>query len=301
MRDFIENEDLRQRALEEHMRKMAEEQARIRRRDRCIRSCCYVAGAGAFGVFIRWLQVQTAFTEDGLANKSAFNLFVPLFVVACIFAFARLLKRLEKDNFILPEDFKGALVNRGMLFSALRWAIGGIMCVGALLLYSESATDKNTGMIKILAATGFLSGISFPLLLSAANREGRPHFCRLYATAPILMFCVWLVVCYKTNAINSEGWAYGMELLAVAAALLAFFRMAGFIYGVPEAKKSMFYAMFGGAMCLMALADKRHTGMQIMFLASALMLGLYGAVMTNNLQQPEKKKEAPPEDGFERL
>lgn len=301
MQDFTDNEDLRQKALEEHMRKMAEEQARIRRRNRCIRSCCYVAGAGAFGVFIRWLQVQTAFNEAGLADRSVFNIFVPLFVAACVFAFMRLLNRLEKERFVLPEDFKGALENKGILFTVLRWVIGGIMCAGALLLYSESATDKNTGMVKILAAAGFLSGLSFPLLLSSANRPGRSPFGRIYATMPILMFCVWLILCYKTNAINSEGWAYCMELIAIIAALLAFFRMAGFVYGVPAVKKSMFYAMLGGAMCLMALADDRHAGMQIMLLASALMLGMYGAVMTNNLQQPEKKEEAPPEDGFERL
>ena len=28
---------------------------------------CYVGGAGAFGVFIRWLQLQVAFNDDGAA------------------------------------------------------------------------------------------------------------------------------------------------------------------------------------------------------------------------------------------
>lgn len=280
---------------------MEEEKIRRLRIERCVRSCCYAAVAGAFGVFIRWLQVQTAFTEDGLADKSAFNFLLPLFVLACMFAFRRLLMGLQKQHFYLPEDIKSALVNKGLLFTALRWAMGGIMCIGALLLYGESATDKNTGLVKILAAVGFLSGLSFPLLLSAVNKDGRPQFARLYATAPVLLFCVWLIVCYKTNAINSEGWAYGMELFAIITALLAFFRMAGFAFGVPDVKKSMFFAMLGGSMCIMALADHRHMGMQIMFFAAALMLGLYGAVMTNNLQQPEKKKEVPPEDGFERL
>lgn len=303
MQDYIDREeDLRQQAIEEHKRKMAEDQARLQRRNRCITSCCYVAGAGAFGVFIRWLQVQTAFTEDGLADRSVFNLLLPIFVVGCIYAFWRLLRQREREGFVLPEDFKGALVNRGMLFTVLRWAIGGIMCVGALLLFSESATDKNTEMIKVLAATAFLSGISFPLLLTAASREGRTaHFCRIYATMPVVMFSVWLIVCYKTNAINSEGWAYIMELLAIIAALLGFFRMAGFAFGVADTKKSMFYAMFGGAMCIMALADERHTGMQIIFLSSALMLGMYSAVMTNNFYIKKKETAPPPDDGFERL
>lgn len=304
MQDYIDREDdLRQQAIEEHKRKMAEDQARLQRRNRCIASCCYVAGAGAFGTFIRWLQVQTAFTEDGLADKSVFNLLLPVFVVACVYVFHRLLKQREQEGFVLPEDFKGALVNRGLLFTLLRWAIGGIMCIGALLLFGESATDKNTGMVKVLAVTAFLSGLSFPLLLTAASREGgrTPRVCRLYATMPVVMFSVWLIVCYKTNAINSEGWSYVMELLAIIAALLGFFRMAGFAFGVADTKKSMFYAMLGGAMCVMALADERHTGMQIIFLASALMLGMYGAIMTNNFQKKEKKAAPPPEDGFERL
>lgn len=303
MQDYIDREeDLRQQAIEEHKRKMAEDQARLQHRNRCIASCCYVVGGGAFGVFIRWLQVQTAFTEDGLANKSAFNLLLPIFVLGCIYAFRRLLKQREREGFVLPEDFQSALVNRGLIFTVLRWAIGGIMCIGALLLFSESATDKNTEMVKVLAATAFLSGVSYPLLLTAASREGRrPYFCRLYATMPIVMFSVWLVVCYKTNAINSEGWSFIVELLAIIAALLAFFRMAGFAFGVADTKKSMFYAMFGGTMCIMALADERHTGMQIIFLAAAMMLTLYGAIMTNNFRVKKKEAAPPPDDGFERL
>ncbi len=34
---------------------------------------CYIAGAGAFGVFLRWMQLQLAFNELGLAEKSSFH------------------------------------------------------------------------------------------------------------------------------------------------------------------------------------------------------------------------------------
>ena len=43
---------------------------------------CYVAGAGAFGVFFRWLQDMIAFNELGLVDRSVFNYLVPLFVLA---------------------------------------------------------------------------------------------------------------------------------------------------------------------------------------------------------------------------
>ena len=44
----------------------------------------YAAGAGAFGVFLRWLEDQLAFNEEGLADPSAFHYLVPLFLVACV-------------------------------------------------------------------------------------------------------------------------------------------------------------------------------------------------------------------------
>ena len=45
---------------------------------------CYVAGAGAFGVFLRWLQDQLAFDENGLSEKSVFNFLVPLLLIAAV-------------------------------------------------------------------------------------------------------------------------------------------------------------------------------------------------------------------------
>ena len=42
-------------------------------RKRALEISCYVVGAGAFGVFVRWLQVMMAFNEEGLVDKSFFN------------------------------------------------------------------------------------------------------------------------------------------------------------------------------------------------------------------------------------
>ena len=42
---------------------------------------CYVGGAGAFGVFLRWLQTQVAFNDEGLPDPSVFNVLVPLVIL----------------------------------------------------------------------------------------------------------------------------------------------------------------------------------------------------------------------------
>ena len=54
---------------------------------------CYVCGAGAFGVFFRWLQDQMAFDEAGLAERSVFNYLVPLAILAAALLFNRFIEQ----------------------------------------------------------------------------------------------------------------------------------------------------------------------------------------------------------------
>ena len=80
-----------------------------------------------------------------------------------------------------------------------------------------------------------------------------------------------------------------MEVLTLIVDLLAFFRIAGFAYGVPDAKKCMFLCMFGAMLSLMCLADNRYLAQQVMFFAAALMLTLYNWIMIANLVPAPKK------------
>lgn len=54
---------------------------RIALQKKALEITCYVCGAGAFSVFIRWLQTMLAFNEDGLVDSSIFNVLVPLMVI----------------------------------------------------------------------------------------------------------------------------------------------------------------------------------------------------------------------------
>ena len=67
--------------------------------------CCYVAGAGAFGVFLRWLQVQLAFNELGLPDPSGLHIVVLLFVAVCAAVFYYFIRRFAKARLYLPDDF----------------------------------------------------------------------------------------------------------------------------------------------------------------------------------------------------
>ena len=209
---------------------------------------CYVGGAGAFGVFIRWLQTQIAFNDDGLPDASFFNVLVPLAILAAGALFFVFVRRWRERNYYLPGAFQKALENDGLLFSILRWFLGALMAIGAILLFASSEADKNVGFYRVLAVLGLLAGASFPYILGEANmEEPRRKIVSVASLAPMLLYAFWLVTCYKVNSINGVLWAYGIEVIACCVILLAFFRMAGFIYSSADAWNSLFFCMFGAA------------------------------------------------------
>lgn len=265
---------------------------------------CYVLGAGAFGVFARWLQDQLAFDEAGLSERSVWNFLVPVLMIATAYMSLRFIKEFRHNRYFLPEEFNEAFANEGRLYSFMRWAIGLLMCGGSALLLASCEVDQNAGLLRALSVCGILSGASFIWVLSSANRpEPRLRLICLAMTMPIILFAVWLITSYKMNDINSVVWAYVIEILTASIAMLSFFRVAGFAFGCPKLWKAIFYAMFGAFMCIMALADERYAGMQLMLLAAGLMLVLYNWIMISNLQQKPApvKNYAAEDDGFERL
>ena len=268
---------------------------------------CYVAGAGAFGVFLRWLQDQLAFDENGLSEPSVFNFLVPLMLLAAAWMFTRFINKIQDDKCYVPRDFCDALFNPGKLFAIARWAIGLLMCLGSVVLLMTSETDVDADLIRIICLLGFLSGLAFPFVLGSANYDefANVRFVRLCMMMPILLFSAWLILCYKQNSYNSVVWSYVIEMATIIVALLAFFRIAGYAFFAPNWRKCMLAIMMGAAMCIMSLADERYMGMHIIMLSAALMLILYNWILFKNLRKKVKRSEIQEpqsdEGGFEQI
>ena len=268
---------------------------------------CYVCGAGAFGVFFRWLQDQMAFDDAGLAERSVFNYLVPLLILAAALLFNRFIEQAKSEKLYIPRDYCQALRNEGKLYTLARWVCGLVMVLGGVLLVSSCETDKDAKLMFILAGLAIASGLCYPLLLGSANdKYGKlrhPTLASAGATLPVLMFALWLIICYKQNALNSVLWSYLIEMASVIVALLAFFRAAGFAFGAVKSWPTLFNIMLGVMMCIMSLADERYMGMHVIMLGAALQLLMYVWVLIKNMQKKQLKprEEQPSQDGFERL
>lgn len=255
---------------------------------------CYVCGAGAFGVFFRWLQVMMAFDEAGLNEKSAFNLLVPVIILASAWLFKRFVKQIQAERRYVDPDYCEALFNPGKLFTAARWVAGAVMAIGALVLFVAAETDVDSELLRILAILAFCSGVSFPVVLGAANYEELAHvsMLRFFMLLPVLTYSLWLIISYKQNSYNSVPWDYAIEMLSIIVAMLAYFRVMGFAYFVPDGKKCLFSVMMCAMLSIMNLADSRYFGMQMIILGTAIQMALYNWVLIMNLKKREKKKTA---------
>lgn len=268
--------------------------------------CCYVAGAGAFGVFFRWLQDQLAFDELGLNEKSVFNYLVPAILIASAVLFYRFVKDMRDRRIAVPEDFCRALYNPGKLFALLRWLAGFVMIAGAVLLLVTTEADPHAELIRVLCLLAALSGVGYPFVLGQANYDKFEHqwAVRFAAMLPVFTFAFWLVLSYIQNQLNSVAWAYAVELITLMCAMMGFFRVGGFAFHVPNGYRALFSAMLGTSTCIMSLADERYMGMQLILLAGAGMLLLYVWIMVRNLERlPQKKIDGPviDEGGFEKV
>ena len=268
-----------------------------------LETVCYVAGAGAFSVFIRWLQTMLAYNEEGLVDRSVFNLLVPAIIIASAVLFYSFVKKFEKQRYFISEDIFEALKNDSKLYGILRYIMGIVMVAGGLLLLAQCEIDKEAKFLRVLSLLGVVTGVCFPLLLSMANK---PHVtkissCCFLGTAPVIFFCFWLVTCYKINSINPVLWDYSVEIITIIVCIISFFYLAGFQFSVPNAKRALFFSMMGAALSIMILADKRYMGMQLMYAASAAMQLYCVWVLIVNMGQKEKEYKVQPEDGFERL
>ena len=280
--------------------------------NKSLENTVFVYSAGAFGLFLRWLQRQLAFDERGLCAPSVFNWLLTIYLLVVAWVFIKRNEKLLGKRLRLPGTLQRALDAPGKLYAFLRWFCGAGMMLGGALVIRGSETEKYTLMLRVLGGLAILAGIGIPLYLGSANRKDgvkRGALRRLLSLTPLLLFGVWLIYDYRSNAINSVVWGFAIEVLTVVTLLLGYFRLAGFAYRQIDDKRQLFWIQYGIFVSVMVLADERMTGMQMILFFAGALLAIAQFILLGRLEEkkaPEAEKADPadapiPDGGFERL
>lgn len=249
-----------------------------------LKICGFTVGAGAFGMFFRWLQNQSVFEADtGLVKPSALNIIVPLVIALAAVLFFGLLKGLRKQGYCAPESFYEAFAQNSKAYTAASWVFGVLMAVGGAASLRGTAAVPMSALYAVFALLAVLSGLSFPLVCAAPRSRYSPGLICVLMTLPIILFTLWLILSYRVHASIPAVWSYAIEILSLSVALVAFFLAAGYAYGVPRPMPTMFMTMLAAFMCIMSLADAGSFGQKLVFAASAGMFVLYAWTLAGNL------------------
>ena len=238
--------------------------------------CCCTAVLAAFGTFFRWLQDQVCFeAETGLAVRgSIWPYAVALMIVIAAAVLAVVCFRMKNQpHTSFPDSLPAAFV-----------AAPRVRTIGGVVLMISSGTLSSPGLQRVLAALTIVTGAAFIWQMLSIGDGETTSGTVVCASMPIVLLAFWLIVSYKVNIINPTVSAYAVEILALCAALIAFYELAGFAYGRPKAIRSIFWSQFAAFLCITALPDDRTGGQQLMLAAIAGMLLFQSYLTASNIR-----------------
>ena len=249
--------------------------------------CCCTAVLAAFGTFFRWLQDQVCFeAETGLAVRgSIWPYAVALMIVIAAAVLAVVCFRMKNQpHTSFPDSLAAALAAPPRVRTIGGVVLGALLAVGGVWLLIGSGTLASPGLQRVLALLTIVTGAAFIWqMLSVTNGETGSGTV-VCASMPIVLLVFWLIVSYKVNIIDPTVSAYAVEILALCAALIAFYELAGFVYGRPKAIQSIFWSQFAAFLCITALPDDRAGGQQLMLAAIAGILVFQSYLTASNIR-----------------
>ncbi|NCB51480.1 MAG: hypothetical protein EOM54_06310 [Clostridia bacterium] len=251
--------------------------------------CCVTCVFGAFGAFFRWLQDLTGFEEDTGLYISG-NIWSRALIVACVGAALALFVMvldLKKKKLSLPEEYSAAMGGTTVLYRPAYIGLASLMAAGSIILIFSAFKDAYPVLQVSLSLMGLLAAAGFTLMTSATRRRRDPPLNCFGATLIIALFCFWLIVSYRENAVGPVVWSYAIEILALACTLVAFYYIASVPFGRPKPFSAIFFSQFGAFLCIVALPDDRWTGQKIMLAAAAGMLLFLSYALIANLRPRE--------------
>ena len=256
--------------------------------------------AGGAGAILRHFELGSAFEASGLAKPWA-----PMTVLLALFSLAYVvflfLASRRLGSAVPPEGYAAAFAFRSGLKLALHILVSLLLFAAAILClmgarsygpFGEPIFQAEIGALGLLAA---ISGLCTLLLSLSAYRQEDRGGLPFFSLAPVLFYCLLLIVLYKNRAADPVIRDYVYELFSVCATLLALFFAAGSACGRPRPKRTVFFGQLGLFFSLVTLADGHELWMTAICVFSCLWLLLNTYSYGKNLQKSRPAAPAEPE------
>lgn len=256
-----------------------------------------VAVASALGFLLRWLQdMRIIDTETGLAARGRpISFIVAGAIVLAAAALLYIALRLRKlDAPLTPE---AALGGRTFVYTVIGVVPAALLAIAGAIELVQVATGVWTGAdrtIRLLCGvTGLLAALGVFLVVSGASKPEKAGARRFGAVTVMLYGALWIIAIYKSASYDPVVWRFAVEVVAACTALLAFFYVAGYFFGEPKPRVSVFLCYFGAFMCVMSIIDEHSAADSLSYAAVALLLFFWGHAIVSNLEPAPEPDTAP--------
>lgn len=247
--------------------------------------CGLTAMMGIFGAFLRWLQNMQGFeTGNGLPITYSPWHFVVLIYLVGFAAWLLWYLRREKSNAqpaAYPEVFacNSKFFKAGAVVFSLLMAVSAIVTlIGVVTAAPEerSVFDLILGLFGIVCAICFMSFIN-------GTRGKNVRNGGFAGIVIVIFYCYRLISTYKTFASDPVTWHFAIQIMSVAACLLAFYYVSGFAYGSPKMLPTVYFCHLGAFLAIISCADNVPLGLTLIAVATAGMLLLISYAQLYNM------------------
>ncbi len=253
-----------------------------------IKICAGALILGIFGAFLRWLQIQNIIEADtGLATRNSPWSFALIFFVL-VFAILLWLMVRKLKNVDFPSKYPDVYLKNVPFASIFAVLIGIIIALGGVMTVLRSVQTSKTVFDLVLGLFSFVCAAGMASFIGSASKPEKKSQGFFGAISIVFYLCFWLIAAYKFSAKDPVTWDYAPRLLAIAATLLAFYFIAGFVFNKPRPLASLYLGLLSTFMCIITIADSYPIGEQFItigFIASMTLLS-YSQINGANSDTP---------------
>lgn len=237
----------------------------------------------ALGFMLRWLQNMRILDEEtGLAAKAPISWFVGVLIVLVALALAGFV--LYFRQFDAPVEPEEAVAAQTPLFGVVSLFPAGLLILAGVFQMVRQDIEVWPVLHRLNGLATVLAGCGAALIATNVSSREKTKSCRRGSVLMVVGAGFWLVTAYRDAATDPVVWRFAVEIIAGCVVLLAFHYMSGYFFCAPHPGWTLFTCHLGAFLCVMCAIDEHHVSQSIAYAATAMILLIWGFVVTENLR-----------------